>query len=86
MHDGLQYATILLLLFGILLNRYDVTALRKEVREEIRGLRTEMQASLTRSETKLEAGIERVREDLRQFDRTIGRHDARLDSLEGKME
>ena len=33
MHDGLQLGTLVLVLFGILLTRYDANALRKEMND-----------------------------------------------------
>ena len=49
MHDGLQLGTIALVLFGIILNRYDYNALRKEMREKL----TSMRASIERQTTEL---------------------------------
>lgn len=48
MHNGLQYATLAILLFGILLNRYDVSALRKDIEARF---------------DKLDVKIERVRDE-----------------------
>ena len=42
MHDAIQWGTLILVGFGILLNRYDYNALRKEMRSELSDLRKEM--------------------------------------------
>ena len=47
MHDGLQLGTIALVLFGIMLNRYDYSALRKEMREELTGMRVSIERQTT---------------------------------------
>ena len=44
MHDSVQLGTLVLVLFGILLTRYDFNALRKKLREESAALRKEMPA------------------------------------------
>ncbi len=53
MHDGLQLGTLVLVLFGILLTRYDFNALRKEMREELAAIRSSMERQTTTINTML---------------------------------
>ncbi len=46
MHDGLQLGTLVLVLFGILLNRYDFNTVRKELRTEIADMRKDFEGKL----------------------------------------
>ena len=58
MHNGLQYAPIFILLIGILLNRYDVNALRRDLDGQI---------------DKLDKKLDRNRDEfLRRTDAIIG--------------
>jgi hypothetical protein len=43
---------------------------------------SKMQASIERLDSKMQAGFDLLHSDLREFDRTIGQHDSRLDTLE----
>ncbi len=47
MHDAIQWGTLILVGFGILLNRYDYNALRKEVREELAAMRGSIERQTT---------------------------------------
>ena len=42
MHDAIQWGTLILVGFGIMLSRYDAGAIRKEMREDNTQLRKEM--------------------------------------------
>ncbi len=42
MHDGLQIGTLVVILLGIMLNRYDVASLRKEMHDRVGEVRKEM--------------------------------------------
>ncbi len=42
MHDGLQIGTLVVILLGIMLNRYDVASLRKEMHDRVGEIRKEM--------------------------------------------
>ncbi len=55
MHDGLQLGTLVLVLFGILLNRYDFNAVRKEVAELRKDVDTKLDALRKDVDTKLDA-------------------------------
>jgi uncharacterized coiled-coil protein SlyX len=59
---------------GILLNR-----------SEVREVGKQLDAKIDRLDAKLEAKIDRLRDDIRQFDRTIGQHDARMDTLASRL-
>ena len=72
MHEGLQYATLAILLFGILLNRYDVSALRKDIDAKLESLRKDMEVKLE----KLDAKLESLRKDM----------DVRLEKLDVKLD
>ncbi len=69
---------------GILLNRQDVHALHGEMCGELQAFRGDMQAALQRQDTKMQAGFDLLHSDVREFDRTIGQHDSRLDALEDR--
>ncbi len=47
MHDGFQIGTIAVILFGIMLNRYDTSGLRREMRKHRSDLRAEVHRSTT---------------------------------------
>ena len=56
MHDGFQIGTIAVILFGIMLNRYDTGSLRKEIRQDMSDLRNELRKDMSdlRSELRKE--------------------------------
>ena len=47
MHDGFQLGTIAVILFGIMLNRYDTGSLRKEIRQDMSDLRSELRKEMS---------------------------------------
>ena len=78
MHDAVQWGTLLLVAFGIMLSRYDFNTLRKEMREEIAGLRKEIHEE-----------ISALRADLNRQTTTINamlfNHHERIAVIETKM-
>ena len=64
MHDGLQLGTLVLVLFGILLTRYDFNALRKEMRDEIAGLRKELHEEIAGLRKELHEEIAGLRKEM----------------------
>lgn len=90
MHDVIIVGVPLIaILAGILLNRQDVNNLRAEVRADISSLRAELQAhtgSLRNDINSLRADMVSLRDEMhrefREFYRTLGQHDARIDALE----
>ncbi len=54
MHEGLQYATLAILLSGILLNRYDTQSLRKDLDAKLDKLDTSVDAKLDKLDQKLD--------------------------------
>jgi len=65
----------IMIVAGILLNR-----------SEVREVGKQLDAKIDRLEAKIEAKIDRLREDVRLFDRTIGQHDARMDTLASRLD
>ncbi|MBB6145421.1 hypothetical protein HNQ77_003382 [Silvibacterium bohemicum] len=61
----------LVILMGILLNRQDYARLDAKIDGKIDGLRTDLTGQ-----------INGLRDDIKEFYRTLGQHDARLDALE----
>ncbi len=47
MHDAIQWGTLILVGFGILLNRYDVNGLRKEMDGKLEAIRTSIERQTT---------------------------------------
>jgi hypothetical protein len=96
MHDTLTIGIPLMaILAGVLLNRQDVYKLGERLDARISRLEDKMDAGFAkadarmdagfaRADARMDAGFERLHNDLRQFDRTLGQHDARLDSLEDR--
>ena len=62
---------VVVILAGILLNRQDANRLDAKIDSKIDGLRAD-----------IEAKIDALRSDMREFYRTLGQHEARLDNLE----
>ncbi len=58
----------------------DVTELKSNLKSDM----TELKSNLKSDINRLESKIDRVQADLIQFNRELGRHDARLDNLESK--
>ena len=71
MHDGLQLGTLVLVLFGILLNRYDFNAVRKEVTE----LRKDVDTKLDVFRKDVDIKLDALRKDV----------DTKLDSLRNEF-
>jgi septal ring factor EnvC (AmiA/AmiB activator) len=70
MHDAITLGVpVLAIFFGILLNQRGLGELRSDLKSDI---------------SRVESKIDRMQSDLTQFSRELGRHDARLDSLESK--
>ena len=83
MHDAFQVGLpILFILFGILLNRQDVTALRNELRTEIGSLRTELHAEIGGLRGEMNSRFDSIQRDLREFYAEQARHDVRISKLE----
>ncbi len=61
----------LVILMGILLNRQDYARLDAKIDGKIDGLRTDLTGQ-----------INGLRDDIKEFYRTLGQHDARLDAHE----
>jgi septal ring factor EnvC (AmiA/AmiB activator) len=57
----------------------DIADLRKELKTDIADLRKELKTDISRLESK----IDRMHADIVQINRDLGRHDARLEALEG---
>ena len=60
---------VLAIFFGILLDQRGLGELKSDFKSDI---------------TRLESKIDRMQADLHEFNRELGRHDVRLDSLESK--
>src|SRR5271170_5840899 len=67
-------------LVGILLNRSDTNRLDARITTEIAALK----ASVTAENRELRADIALIRSDQREFYRTLGQHEVRIDNLEKK--
>ncbi len=78
MHDGLQIGTLAAILFGIMLNRYDVAALRKEMRADMAELRKEMREGMAA----LRADVHRSTSMLTEL---LFQHAERITKLESKQ-
>ena len=86
MHDGLQLGTLILVLFGILLNRYDFNSVRKDLDSKIDALRKEMDSKLEgirREISEMRAEFSRKTETLLLIQSS---HAERLTKLETKLE
>jgi hypothetical protein len=87
MHDILGFGVVLLAIFaGILFN-----GRRSErIEDSIKELRSEFMAELRRESqsirTEARSDIGQIRNDIKDFYRTLGQHDARLDRLEKEIE
>ncbi len=79
MHDAIQWGTLILVGFGIMLSRYDFNTIRKEMREEIGVLRRETIDQ-----------IDKLRADLNRQTTAINallfNHSERIAVIETKME
>jgi len=99
MHDAITLGIpVLAIFFGILLNQRGLAELKADVKSDISTLKsdmtelksdlksdmTELKSNLKSDINRLESKIDRVQADLIQFNRELGRHDARLDNLESK--
>jgi len=62
-----------MVLIGILLNQRSFDRLE-----------TGFNARIDRLESRLESRLDRIESDLREFYRTLGQHDSRLDNLENR--
>ena len=79
MHDAyLIGIPTLVIILGILLNRSDV----KELRVEIRGLRGEMTSEIGALRAEIANLRSEFHHEFREFYRTLGQHDVRIDNLE----
>jgi len=83
MHDIIGFGVVLLAIFaGILFH-----GRRSErIEDSIKDLRSEFMAELRRESVSIRAEISQIRDDIKEFYRTIGQHDARLDRLEKEIE
>jgi hypothetical protein len=70
-------------LVGILLNRSDVSRLDGRISTEVSSLRGDIQG-LRNDMDKMRDSIEQIRNDQREFYRTLGQHEVRLENLEKK--
>ena len=97
MHDSLQLGTLILVLSGIMLNRYDYSALRKEIRgemgelrKEIASLRTEVHSEMTALRAEVHKDIADLRTEFQRktdtFVAMLFDHAERFTKLEAKME
>jgi hypothetical protein len=83
MHDAyLIGIPTLVIILGILLNRSDVRELRTEMRAEIRGLRGEMTSEISGLRSEIANLRSEFHHEFREFYRTLGQHDVRIENLE----
>ena len=75
MHDAIQWGTLILVGFGIMLSRYDASAIRKEMREDNTQLRKEM------SDLR-----EEVHRSTTMLTKLLVEHAQRITKIETKME
>ena len=96
MHDEFQIGTLAVILFGIMLSRYDFNTIRKEMREEsnslrgeINGLRREMREENAVLRKELREEITNIRASLERQTTTINTmifgHTERLAKIETKL-
>ncbi|MFT4114681.1 hypothetical protein [Silvibacterium sp.] len=72
----------LVVLIGILLNRQDYARLDAKIDSKINGIDNKIDSKVDGLRADLTAQINELRDDIKEFYRTLGQHDARLDALE----
>ncbi len=83
MHDGLQLGTLVLVLFGILLTRYDFNALRKELEQKMDQRFAEIRKEMQAQNDSLRADINRQTTAINAM---LFNHHERIAVIETKLE